>query len=129
MDRTELQKFILERYAVEPDFPWPGESDYAVFRHRISQKWFALVMPVPKTRLGLSGEGVLDIANFKCGPILSGTLRSETGFFPAYHMNKGNWITAALDGSASAEKIKMLLDISYEAVAGGARRPQKIRKL
>ena len=29
-------------------------------------------------------------------------------------MNKENWVTAALDGSASDEIIKMLIDVSYE---------------
>lgn len=28
-------------------------------------------------------------------------------------MSKASWITAALDGSADAEKLKLLIDISY----------------
>jgi len=32
-------------------------------------------------------------------------------------MSKAGWITAALDGSIADEKIKMLLDMSYEATA------------
>ncbi len=34
--------------------------------------------------------------------------------FPAYHMNKAHWLTIALDGSAEEEKLKFLLDMSYE---------------
>ena len=30
-------------------------------------------------------------------------LHSRPGFFPAYHMNKEHWISAALDGSVDAE--------------------------
>ena len=30
-------------------------------------------------------------------------LRREPGFYPAYHMNKETWITAALDGSTAEE--------------------------
>ena len=61
------------------------------------------------------GEGILEIVNLKCDPVLVGSLRSEPGFFPAYHMNKENWISVALDGSVPDSKIKMLLDLSYDA--------------
>ena len=74
-------------------------------------------MDVPKNKLGLQGEEMLEVVNFKCDPILIGTLREEPGFFPAYHMSKDSWITVALDGSVSDDKIKMLLDMSYEATA------------
>lgn len=53
---------------------------------------------------------------------LIGSLRSEPGFFPAYHMNKDSWITVSLDNKADADKLKMLLDMSYTATAS------KIRK-
>ena len=55
------------------------------------------------------------VVNWKCDPILIGSLRKENGFFPAYHMNKASWITVALDGSVPDEQIKMLLDMSYNA--------------
>ncbi len=32
-------------------------------------------------------------------------------------MNKEKWITAALDGSADSEKIKSLLDMSFDLTA------------
>ena len=36
---------------------------------------------------------------------------------PAYHMNKEHWITAALDGSAPEDEIKILLAMSYDLTA------------
>lgn len=74
-------------------------------------------MDVPKSKLGLDGDEILDVVNFKCDRILIDSLTAEPGFFPAYHMNKENWITVALDGSVSDEKILMLLDISFELTA------------
>lgn len=59
----------------------------------------------------------MDIVNLKCDPILIGSLRAEPGFYPAYHMNKENWITAALDGSAPEDKLRLVLDMSYNATA------------
>lgn len=76
---------------------------------------YSLVMDVPKNKLGLAGSDALDVVNLKCDPILVGSLRKEPGIFPAYHMNKANWITVALDGSVPDELIKMLLDMSYDA--------------
>ena len=46
----------------------------------------------------------------------------ENGFFPAYHMRKDSWITVALDGSVADYKIKMLLDVSYQATAPKVRK-------
>lgn len=117
MRRNELEAFIMETYNAEADYPWRKSPNYAVFRHCSNRKWFALIMDVPKNKLGLQGEGLLDVINLKCNPILIGSLREEPGFLPAYHMSKDNWITVALDGSAPDDKIKMLLDMSYQATA------------
>ena len=117
VNRAELERFILENYNAEPDFPWLKHPKYEVFRHSNSKKWFALIMDVPKSKLGLQEPGMLDVANFKCDALLIGSLRCEAGFFPAYHMNKDSWITVALDGSVPDDKIKMLLNGSYDATA------------
>ncbi len=50
-------------------------------------------------------------------PRLIGPQREKPGFFPAYHMNKEHWITAALDGSAPEDEIKILLAMSYDLTA------------
>lgn len=117
MNRSELEILIKETYDVQPEYPWLKYPNYAVFRHRCNQKWFAVIMDVPRNKLGMPGEALLDVVNFKSNPILIGSLLGEPGFFPAYHMNKDWWITAALDGTVSEDKIKMLLDISYQATA------------
>ncbi len=122
MRRSELEAFIMETYNAEADYPWRKSPNHAVFRHCSNRKCFALIMDVPKNKLGLQGEGLLDVVNLKCDPILIGSLREESGFFPAYHMSKDNWITVVLDGSASDDKIKMLLDMSYQATAPKVRR-------
>ena len=114
MNREELEAYIQNHYATLPDYPWEDTPRAAVFRHTGNRKWFALVMEVPRDKLGLAGTEKLDIVNFKCDPILIASLRGEPGIFPAYHMNKSSWITAALDGSVPAETIELLLDVSYE---------------
>lgn len=114
MNRKELEKLIFKEYKAKPDFPWDSAPTYAVFRHKENKKWFAVIMDIPKNRIGLENDEIISIVNFKCDPILVGSLILEEGLFKAYHMNKTNWITAALDGSADDEKIKFLLDYSFD---------------
>ncbi len=128
MNREELEAYILNHYSTEPDYPWADTPRAAVFRHAGNRKWFALVMEVPRSRLGLPGAEPLDIVNFKCDPILISSLRGEPGIFPAYHMNKASWITVALDGSVPAETIELLLDVSYELTKPKIRRKAANRK-
>ncbi len=113
MKREELKSFILENYLAATDRPWQKYPNFEVFRHPVSGKWFALIMDVSRSRLGLSGFGTLDVVNLKCDPVLVASFQGESGIFPAYHMNKENWLTVALDGSAPDDTLRALLDMSY----------------
>ena len=113
MKRRELERYILELYGAVPDHPWAKFPRHAVFRHATNRKWFALVMELPGEKLGLPEVPWIDVVNLKCDPALIGTLRQEKGFFPADHMNKDKWITVMLDDDVPAEKLKILLDMSY----------------
>lgn len=117
MNRDDLEQFINENYNAESDYPWLKYPNYEVFRHSNNRKWFALIMDIPKNKLGLPGTDIIDVVNFKCDPLLIGSLLKKAGFFPAYHMNKESWITVALDKSVNDDTIKMLLDMSYDATA------------
>ena len=121
MKRNELEAFIMETYNAVADYPWRKSPNHEVFRHCSNRKWFALIMDVPKISWGCRGRSywMWSISNATRS---SSVLRGEPGFFPAYHMSKDNWITAALDGSASDDKIKMLLDMSYQATAPKVRK-------
>ena len=77
MNREELEAYILNHYSTEPDYPWADTPRAAVFRHAGNRKWFALVMEVPRDKLGLAGTEKLDIVNFKCDPILISSLRQS----------------------------------------------------
>lgn len=122
MYRKELEEYIRTYYSGESDYPWIKYPNYEVFRHTSNKKWFALIMEVSKNKLGLPESDILSVVNFKCDPALTDSLLGKNGYFPAYHMNKVNWITVALDGSVPDNEIKLLLDMSFEATA------PKIRK-
>lgn len=113
-DRKSFDKYITETYGVTADFPWLDYPGYAVYRHKENKKWFAVVMDIPKSKLGVPEEGMTDVVNLKCDPLLIGSLLNEEGIFPGYHMNKAYWITVLLDGTVDEEKLSFLLDLSFE---------------
>lgn len=113
-DRITRQ--IQDRYGSEPEHLWAKYPDYAVFRHPASKKWYALFMTVPKNRLGLDSNEPIPVLDIKCSPLMTGSLLSETGFLPAYHMNKNTWISVLLDNSIPDDKICALLELAYNSV-------------
>ena len=60
------------------------------------------------------GGGFVDVVNLKCDPLEARALQEESGFYPAYHMNKRLWISVLLDGSVPAERVRALIDGSFE---------------
>ena len=117
MNREEWEKYMAQTYGVDGERPWKKYPANVVFRHPNNRKWFAVLMTVSKEKLGIGEEGTLDIVNVKCDPLLLGSLRAEPGVYPAYHMNKTNWISISLDGSAKEEMVKMALDVSFDLTA------------
>lgn len=112
MERKDVFSWVKEVYGTEPDYPWNDWN--AVLRHKGNNKWYGVVLEISEKKLGLTGEGIVDVINVKCDPVLIGSLREQSGFFPAYHMNKENWISILLDGSVPEDVIKNLVNMSYE---------------
>ena len=119
MDRIGLQTYIEEIYGAAGEHPFGKEPATCVFRHQSNGKWFAVIMQIPKEKLGLDRGGAIAVVNFKCDPRLIGSFREEKGIYPAYHMSKAHWLTVALDGTAGDEQIRFLLNTSYDLTKRG----------
>lgn len=119
MDRICLQTYIEETYGVAGERLFAKDPATCVFRHQSNGKWFAVIMEIPKEKLGLTCGGWIEVVNFKCDPRLIGSFRAEKGIYPAYHMSKAHWVTVALDGTAGDDQIKFLLDMSYDLTKKG----------
>lgn len=124
--RQEILEYASAAYGTKPEYLWRDSPNCAVLRHSSNNKWYGLIMDVPKSRLGFpenndsgslihhrTDDAVVDILNVKCDPDLSGSLRMQDGFFPAYHMHKGHWLSILLDGTVEKERIFPLLDMSF----------------
>ncbi len=114
--RNAVFELAREQYCTEAEYLWARTPGFGVLRHP-NGKWYAVVMDIPKSKIGMSGDGLIDVVNVQVDPVMSGSLRSTPGIFPGYHMNKEKWITVALDGTVPMEQIDILLDISYD-IAG-----------
>lgn len=121
-----ILEYVEKNYHVKPDHPFSLAPFYSVMRHPDCRKWFALIMNVPRKKLGLNGESLVDVINLKCSPILSGSLQMQEGVFPAYHMRRDNWITVLLDGTVPLENIYPLIDLSYNLTSSNRRRQKHV---
>lgn len=122
-----LKAYIEEVYGIEGEYPFSGDATTCVFRHSSNRKWFAVIMELPRQRLGLAGDGYIRVVNTKCDTRMIGAFRQEQGIFPAYHMSKAHWLTVALDGTVDTQKIKFLLDMSYDLTKDGKRGYQRLK--
>ena len=115
MNRFEYEKFITEKYNVKSEYLWESAPSFAVYRHKLNRKWFAVVMRIGKSKIGIDEPGEIDIVNLKCPPEIMFDIQHEQGIYPAYHMNKKHWCTVLLDGSVEDAGLEWLTENSYIA--------------
>lgn len=121
MDRTDIFEYIKKQYGTVPEYLWQDSPDSAILRHE-NGKWYAIFMNVERAKLGISGDGMVDIMVVKCEPDMIGMMTQIQGFLPGYHMNKRNWMTILLDGTVGEAKILDFLDMSYDLIEHGKKR-------
>mgnify|MGYP000893149967 CR=1 FL=1 len=111
---------IKDEYGIEPEFLWPERhSTYSVYRHSDNRKWFALIGVISSTSLGIEDDNKVEVINLKFDKNQAlDFAESNERIFPAYHMNKQNWITIILDDSLKNEAIFELIKKSYLLTAG-----------
>lgn len=114
--RDEIIQYAADQYGTHPERLWEKYPNYIVLRNS-NGKWYAIIMDVPRAKLGISGDGIVDVIDLKVEPLLAGSLRLSMGFLPAYHMNKEKWIAVLLDGTVDKTQIMDLLNMSYELTA------------
>lgn len=117
VDRKEIFEYVKKQYGTIPEYLWSSSPDSAVLRHQ-NGKWYAVIMNVERSKLGLDGDGTVEIIDVKCDSEMTGMIIQTYGFLPGYHMNKQHWITILLDGTVGESKILDFLDMSYDLIDG-----------
>lgn len=123
MTRQEFFEHCFNTYGTLPDYPFDEDFETAVLRHTENKKWYALVMRVPRRKLGLHSDEVVDVVNLKLPTEMFGSFGACDGVYPAYHMNKLHWISVLLP-DADTDVISFLTNASFEAT----KRKQKKNK-
>lgn len=113
-NRQDIINYAKETYGTSIEYLWASSPTSGVLRHSHNNKWYAAILEAPKNKVGVEGDGWIDILDIKCEPDMVATLAVQEGFAPAYHMNKKHWVTIVLDGRVDDEMIYNLLDLSYE---------------
>ena len=115
MIREDFFRMIWETYGIEPDYPFAGDFETAVFRRKDNLKWFAICMSVTSEKIGVGAFGDLDIVNLKCTDDDRERLAEAENVRPAYHMNKKRWLTVILDENDEFDpELITLVQKSYE---------------
>ena len=100
-------------YHDKPLFLWSKYPKYAVFKNSSSNKWYAIIMNIDKSKLMLDSSDEVEIINLKLAPDKVLNLLTKKGFYPAYHMNKKNWLSIILDDTLLDQDILDLISESY----------------
>ena len=92
-----------EKYNVKPEFLWDN-FEGGVFRNKKSNKWFGVIMNINKSKIIPKENGEVEVLNLKLDNDVEKYLKIK-GIYPAYHMNKKNWMSIILDDTICDNKI------------------------
>jgi len=109
---NRLTEAIRKCYGDVPLFMWEKFAGYGVFKIQNSGKWYAFIGNLDFSKLDKNRTGEVEIINLKADAEQISLLTVQRGFYPAYHMNKKNWITIVLDETIDDEVILSLIDDS-----------------
>ena len=111
---NRIARLMITCYHDEPVFPWESEKGHGVFKNSDNDKWYALIMHVDRDKIDKKKSGKIEAMNIKLLPEKITELLKRKGFYPAYHMNKKNWITIILDETLEDEEIMGYIRKSHQ---------------
>lgn len=107
-----LLAHVREAYGEELEFLWRKSPGSAVVRRKDTEKWYAVFLAVPRLKLGGSSKERVEVLNLRVCPGELDGLLDHCSRFPAYHMNKKNWVSLCLDGTIPFEELAARLETS-----------------
>lgn len=115
--KNKQTKFVLryanEKYSTNAEYLWNKFPDNAVLRRADNKKWYAVLLTVEKKKLGLDGEGTVEVIDLRGEISEIDSLVDGKIYFRGYHMNKEHWYTICLNNSVSDEELMLRMDKSY----------------
>ena len=106
--------YVKFKYNNELEFLWDSLPRAGVIRNNSNNKWYGIMMIIPKNKFGIDSNEMIEIINLKYGKDMCGEVVNNFNIFGAYHMSKRSWISVLLNDSLSDEELFKLIDRSYE---------------
>lgn len=146
---------VLDKWGEGVDHPFSKWPSYGSFRNADTQKWYGLVMNIPRSKLksrdqaaagkateppkGRASTGTvaasvkstddedpeIEVLNVKVAPSRLNDFLEEPGIYPAYHMNKKSWVSIILDDTVPDERIMGMLEVSRRFSTSKSRAKRK----
>lgn len=107
-------EYVRATYGDELAFLWQRFPDNAVFRRKDNGKWYAALLRLHGSKLGLPVDEVVEILDLRLCPEEMEATVDHVHFFPGYHMNKKHWYTICLNESVPMNEILRRIDTSYQ---------------
>lgn len=108
-----LIKYVTDKYGDNLEFLWEKFPKDAIIRNKNNNKWYVLLLYIPKNRLGIESDEMIEIIDLRYQKDKTKDIIDNKTIFPGYHMNKNSWITIMLDNSVEIKEIYDLIDNSY----------------
>lgn len=109
----QIIQYARDTYHDDLEFLWQRFPGNAVLRRKDTGKWYGALLVLPKRKLGLDSDEVIDILDLRVKAEEIETVVDCKRYFPGYHMNKKRWVTICLDGSVPIDEIFGRIDASY----------------
>lgn len=114
---NRICQYIIDTYNDNPEFLWEKYPGYGVFRNKINNKWYAVILNINKSKFNKEDKEV-EVINLKVNPDKIERLLKRKGFFEGYHMNKKNWISIILNEDVLDNEIFELVNEAYNLIDG-----------
>ncbi len=114
---NRINDYVYRTYQNVPEYIFEKFPSYAVYRNE-SGKWYGLIAEVPAGTLENVDEKK-EILNIRVDSSRMAQILNQPGIFPAFHMNKKNWVSAVLDDTLSDAQIEKMIDESHERISSG----------
>lgn len=110
---NRLAKQVHAHFGDIPE-PFMGNNAQA-FKHASKQKWYGIIIHLPRHKITPTEDTDLrvDVLNVKVEREKIPDLLTQTGYYPAYHMNKTHWVSIILDDTVPDADIMTLLTQSH----------------
>lgn len=114
MEQTlRIIDYVRKTYGDELEFLWKTSPGNAIWRRQDTKKWYAVILTLEKSKLGIPSKEITEIIDLRMNPELLKNTVDNKKYFPGWHMNKKHWFTIILDGSVPYEEICRRIDDSY----------------